>query len=265
MSTFRILSQAPVYFDTAGKPLSGGYLKFYATGTTTAKDVYSDADKSSNLGSTVSLDSDGRTESDVWGDGEYRVRLYASDDTLIAESDDVQLPGGAGSSIPALSSGKFLTNNGSVLQWAEIRQLPDPTGSSGKVLSTDGTNFTWIDKPADGSDGTSPDTSSTSTSATIAGFLIQTGSATAAASGSDSTSKAVTFGVEYDSAALFVGITPTTVSQNGPCQVTWNLTAAPTKSGFTVAFDVSEGNSGDSKVNNDVPFDWVAFGIKAAE
>lgn len=143
MTGFRILDQFPVYLDRLGMPASGGYLAFFDTGTDTPKDVFGDPDLTVNNGSTVLIDSAGRTVVDVWGSGAYRVRLYAADDTLIAEAEDVEIPGGTGAVIPALEANKFLTNDGGVLQWAQVLQVPDPTGAGGKVLGTDGTNTFW--------------------------------------------------------------------------------------------------------------------------
>jgi hypothetical protein len=144
VTAFRILDQSPVYFDLQGNLAAGGQLRFYESGTTTPKDVYGDEALTVNNGPEVDIDPDGRADVDIWGDGlgAYRVRLYASDDTLVWERDDVDIQGG-GTTIPALDSGAYLTNNGSVLQWLDILQPPDPTGQSGKVLSNNGTSLLW--------------------------------------------------------------------------------------------------------------------------
>src|SRR5690348_9531177 len=97
MAAFRILDQSPVYFLLDGvTPAAGGRIEFYEAGTTTAKDVYGDQDLTVNNGSSITLGSDGRAVDDIWGDGSYRVRVYASDDTLISDDDNVEIPGGAG-------------------------------------------------------------------------------------------------------------------------------------------------------------------------
>ena len=143
--SFRILNQSPAYLNTAGQPLAGGELRFYTTGTTTPKNVYGDAALTINNGSTVTLDSSGRANVDVWGDGEYRVRLYDSLGVQIWQRDNVREVTAAGATIPSMvgKAGQFLTNDGSVTLWQAIRQLPDPTGHAGKVLGTDGTVFLW--------------------------------------------------------------------------------------------------------------------------
>ena len=148
MASFRVLDQAPVYLNFQGKPVSLGSLSFFDTGQSiTTKDVFGDKALTVNNGAVVSLDSSGRTNVDVWGDGSYRVILKDALGATIWTRDDVEIPGGLGSStLPAFVAGYFLTNDGAVASWAAIRQLPDPTGNSGKQLGTDGTIFIWEDK-----------------------------------------------------------------------------------------------------------------------
>lgn len=266
MSTFRILDQRPVFIGRTGNyvglPLNGGYLKFYDTGTTTPKDVYADAAKSTNNGSTVALDSAGQSSVDVWGDGSYRVRLYDADNVLQSESDDVEVPGGTGTSIPALAANKFLTNDGSVLSWSTIRQVPDPTGSSGKILGNDGANFIWQDAPVA---PTAPITVAASSvkwgnTSSVAAFE-QWGSDTAPASGTYTCQKAITFATPFASVPI-VSLTVLGAGTGGP--IVSYLSAAPTVNGFTAVFDVAEGNSANSTMNNPVDFQWRAIGTVAA-
>lgn len=264
MATFRITDPFPAYLNLAGQLADGGSLKFYDSGTTTPRDVYGDPAKSVNNGSSVLIGSDGRPVHDIWGDGSYRVRLYDANDTLIDEADDVEIQGGGGTAIPALESGKFLTNDGATLQWEELRQAPDPTGSADKILSNDGANYIWIDKP---SNGTTPDVPITvgTTSVQIGNtsgkaLLIQKGSDSAPATGAIGTSKTVTFPTAYASAAWHVSVTPTADAQAGGL-VVHTLTSAASTTGFTVLFDVAEGAGASAKINNAVPFTWIAFGL----
>jgi len=81
--------------DSDDNPLAGGYINFYAAGTTTPKAVYSDADLSTSLGTTVNLNSAGAPVSGsnvpvliYPGLGDYKIRYYDADDTLIFEFDD---------------------------------------------------------------------------------------------------------------------------------------------------------------------------------
>lgn len=146
--SYRLLDQNPVYLDNAGQPLSGGFLAFYDTGTTTPKNTWSDKGLSVLNANPVQLDSAGRANTEIWGSGSYRVRLYDADMNQVYQRDNVdELATGAG--IPSMTgeSGKFLTNNGSSASWADVRQVPDPTGSSGFFLYTaDGVNLSWRNK-----------------------------------------------------------------------------------------------------------------------
>jgi hypothetical protein len=273
MPTFRILDQRPVFFDLAGNLASGGSLKFYSTGTTTPKDVYADPDKSVNNGSTVALGTDGRSSVDIWGDGSYRVRLYDADGTLVSEADDVEIPGGTGTTIPALVSGQFLTNDGAVMSWAEVQQLPDPTGSADKILSTDGSNFIWIAKPADGSAGTNAAVKVDAKNVTIGDgsgtqdkFVIQSGSGTISASGSTTAQKDITFGSSFKT-IMAVAVT---VTNNGVTSVQFTPSLAvlnKSLTGFTAYAQVSAhqgGSNHDANIISDITFDWIAFGAIAA-
>jgi hypothetical protein len=85
--------------DSDDNPLAGGYISFYAAQTTTPKAVYSDADLSTSLGTSVDLNSAGAPVSGsntpvliYPGLGDYKIRYYDADDTLIFEFDDY--PGG---------------------------------------------------------------------------------------------------------------------------------------------------------------------------
>lgn len=81
--------------DSDDNPLAGGYISFYAANSTTPKAVYSDADLSTSLGTTVNLNSAGAPVSGsntpvliYPGLGDYKIRYYDADDTLIFEFDD---------------------------------------------------------------------------------------------------------------------------------------------------------------------------------
>lgn len=204
MTAFRITDQNPVYFDLAGNVAAGGYLKFYETGTTTPKDVYGEQALTTNNGSTINLGADGRAVDDIWGNGSYRVRLYASDNTLISEADDVAVAAGAGATIPTLSALKFLTNDGAVMSWMEVREVPDPTGSSGKILGTDGDVPLWVDAPVAPTVEPVPVGGVAVTAGSIkAGkTLLQTGTGTLPATGTTKSTVNVTFGTAMASCAF---------------------------------------------------------------
>src|SRR5690348_16916307 len=155
MSAFRPFDPFQVYTDLTGALASGGNLHFYTAGTTTDADVFGDNALSVNNGATITIGSDGRAVDDIWCDGSksYRCRVYASDGTLIADRDNLSMPGSSSTSIPTLVANQFLTNANGVLLWAAIRQMLDPAGAANKVLGSDGTNAIWVDKPANGSNG----------------------------------------------------------------------------------------------------------------
>lgn len=139
----RFYDPAPTFFNTLGtEPVAGGQLVFYLIGTTTPKGTWSDPDLTIPNTNPVQLDSSGRAGVNIWLDGAYRVVLLDSLGATVWDR-DVNSGDGAGSTIPALLTGQYLTNDGSTLQWSDIRQVPDPTGSSGKILGTDGTSFIW--------------------------------------------------------------------------------------------------------------------------
>lgn len=267
MPGFRILDQFPVFLDRLGVPASGGRLEFYEAGTSTPKDVYGDPDLTVNNGPTVLIGTDGRSVHDIWGDGAYYIRLLAADNTLIADADDVAIPGGAGAAIPAMEAGKFLTNDGSVYIWAAIYQLPDPTGSANKILGTDGVNFIWQDPPKTPDPAVS-DVAVTATSFSISDgtkkVLVQTGTGTAPNVGGRDTSVDITFPTAFNANPMWIGITPRyagTVSAygNAPIPHVGNRSATS----FTAAFAAGERDDTNSgfNFNAEIPFDWIAVGL----
>jgi hypothetical protein len=260
MTAFRILDQSPVFFDLLGAIAAGGSLQFYAAGTTTPKDVYGDQALTVNNGDTIAIGADGRAVDDIWGDGSYRVRVYAADSTLISDDDNVEIPGGTGQVIPTLADGQFISALGGVLVAADVEQVPDPAGQSGKWLSSDGTNAIWATAPAA---PTAPITVGTADvqfgSTGGKAFFIQYGTATAPASGTYSTTKAVTFATAFNSTPVVMLDMTSNSQPGGP--VVAQLSAAPTSTGFTAVFDVAEGNPSQSSFVNDAPFNWVAFGL----
>lgn len=264
--SYRVVDPFAANFNQQGELLAGGRFEFYEAGTTSPKAVYADASLSTSNGSTVELDASGRPSVDVWGSGSYRVRLYDANGVLVREADPVRDPAAStGATIPPLEVDRFLSNDGSNLIWLPVLQVPDPSGSAGKFLSTDGGNLTWqslpeVEQPADPDVTVTANSFRAGSTASTTKFLIQRGSATAPASGSNTTQASVTFPVPFDT-VWHVSIMPTTNSQPGG-PVVWNLTAAPATTGFTAQFDVAEGTSSGANMVNPVPFTWIAFGTK---
>lgn len=267
MAAFRLLNQFPVYFDQQGRLADGGELRFYESGTTTPKDVYGDQALTVNNGSSVAIGSDGRTVVDVWGDGEYRVRLYDADGTLIGEADNVEVAGGTGQSIPALVTGQFLTNNGALLLWAPIREMPDPTGQDGKYPVASGSGYV-LQSPPEPPVIPEPDWTVGTTTLQLGEFLIQTGTATAPSSGARTTSTNVAFPTAYTS-ILHLSVTPNVSSVGaygiGATMAATGYVHGSASTGFTATFNSAD-DGGDSgfTVDNPVPFTWVAFGLAPA-
>lgn len=85
----------PQFFDSNGDPLAGGSLTFYAAGTNTLIDVFSDSAHLVSLGSTVSLNSTGRPVSGstlvtvYFGASSYKIVLKDSGGTTIRTADNI--------------------------------------------------------------------------------------------------------------------------------------------------------------------------------
>jgi len=98
---FEIFASGALY---SGAPIVSGYAKFYSAGTTTAKNAWSDKDKSSAV-TKQALDAEGRAE--VYGDGIYKIRIYQGDpDTtgvLRVEIDDYKCMGVIGGVVTVTS------------------------------------------------------------------------------------------------------------------------------------------------------------------
>ena len=141
--SFRVLNQAPVYLDQAGAICSNGTLTFYATGTTTPKNVFADPGLVTSNGNIIALDSAGRASVETWGSGIYTVVLKKADTTQVWSRDNVQ---DTSVTFPAGTAGQVLSTDGASpanLSFITVRAVPDPTGSSGKALGTDGTTLIW--------------------------------------------------------------------------------------------------------------------------
>lgn len=269
MTAFRILPDPfAVYFDLNGKLAAGGNLHFYAAGTTTDADVYGDEALTVNNGPTIAIGTDGRAVDDIWGDGSlsYRCRIYASDGTLVADKDNLGLPGSGSLTIPSLVAGDFLTSDGSVLVWQAIRQALDPTGASNKIIGSDGTNLVWVDKPADGTNGAAGTNANITLSAnqitmnngTGSLWCVQWGTGSAAASGGINTSTTLAFPTHFASTPSIVLISPTNDATGSGYLPTWSVNNA-SSTGASIEFGT---NGADPGVHFTAAqnFNWIAFG-----
>lgn len=76
----RVIPAFTQFFDDAGSPLNGGWLKFIVSGTvSTLKDTYSDLAETTPNTNPLQLDSSGRCPN-VFGSGAYKVISYEDDD-----------------------------------------------------------------------------------------------------------------------------------------------------------------------------------------
>lgn len=271
MSSFRILDPFQVYTNDDGTLAIGGSLTFYEAGTTTPEDVYADKDLTVNNGSSVAIGTNGKATKDIWGDAtkSYRVRVYSVNNTLLDDVDYIGAVGAGGLVIPSLQTGEFLTNNGTSLLWSAIRQMLDPSGAAGKYLVSNGTAWTFENKPTDGDAGTNAAVTVSTGFASIGDgsttqdlLAIQWGSETAPASGTPGTSKAVSFGTAFK-AINYVGINVTGTGYNSVGFYATPQALNKTTTGFTGSFNVAAhqgGSNSDANITGNIPFDWFALG-----
>jgi hypothetical protein len=268
MASFRIVDQLRTFYGLSGQLLAGGSLVFYTAGTTTPANVYGEPALTTNNGSTIDLDSSGRPDVDIWADTDnaFKMRLYDADDVLQGEIDNLEVPGGAGQTIPVPDSGELLTGDGTNFAVATIREVPDPAGNADKILSTDGTDLSWIAKPADGDDGTA-NVTQTATEFTVEDMAIVTGTGSGTAAGGRTQTATVTFATAFTSVPVFVDVVPsdTSLSSGGNNMPSWSVTAKST-TGFTVKFTMGETDDSQSSFdfNSAVDFAYIAVGVRTA-
>lgn len=258
MASFRILNQAPQYLLPDGSVNAGGKLYFFESDLTTPRNTWSDEAMTVLNSNPVVMDSAGRTTTDVWGDGEYGVVMADADDVTIWTRNNVQAAGGTGTTIPALLTGQFLTNDGSTLQWSEIIQVPDPTGSSGEYLTTDGSNVFWaaITPPS------VPTITIGATSIQINTILDQWGTGSAPASGFRQTAQTVNFPIAF-TGNPHVTVTATTITSCSGGQIAVPAVTSISPTQFTVQFDSDDFGQSNAEFTGAVTFNWRAVGVKS--
>jgi hypothetical protein len=138
---FRILDQSPQFFNAAGSALLvGGSVTFYASGTMTLLNTFTDPTLATPNNNPLIINSQGRI-ADVWGNSNYRMVVADSLGAIQWTMDNVQgpaaLPNQAG------NAGYFLSSDGTNLIWTPIVQVPSVTGQSGKVLGNNGASALW--------------------------------------------------------------------------------------------------------------------------
>lgn len=261
--SFRILNQAPQYLLPSGQVNAGGKLYFYETDLTTPKNTWSDEGMTTLNANPVTMDSAGRSVTDIWGDGEYGVVMTDSQDDEIWTRNNVRADAGAGNAIPALANGQFLSNDGSILQWQPVRQVPDPTGLNNYILGSDGEQAVWIQQPEE------PEIPEGGIEIVTGGvrwgnLMLQYGQETMPITGTHTTSKAVVFPTVFSSSPkVFLttqtpGITP--LGATG-CPATPGISTT----GFTLNLDVNIDSSDTGwNISTAAVVSWVAIGPVAA-
>lgn len=139
--------------DDDGNPLSGGLVYFYAAGTTTAKNVYTDKAKTAPY-TYVTLGTDGRTQ--VYGDGLYKVVVKTSAGVTYETWDNVYIRSAnfysrtVTSSATATVDDDFIlcnTNGGSIT--ITLPSIADTDVSHPLIIKRNGTNTVVIDGSED--------------------------------------------------------------------------------------------------------------------
>lgn len=96
-------------FDSNGDPLAGGKLYFYATGTLTPKDTFSDNALTAANANPVVADAGGRFGDIFLESGTYRVKLTDSDDVEIYDRDPVDGSIGSSGAVVEVTSDTTIT------------------------------------------------------------------------------------------------------------------------------------------------------------
>jgi hypothetical protein len=276
MPSFRLVDKTRTFFGQQAQLLAGGYLKFYEAGTTTPQDVYGNKALTTNNGSTIDLDSAGHPSVDIWADtaDAYFMEIYDASDVKQGELDNMEVPGGAGQTIPVPNTDEYLSGDGTNIIAVSLsgKLLPDMAGNANKILGTDGSVASWIAKPADGAAGTSDiviGTGSLKLSNGSSHVLQQWSTDSVAGGGGLSVSDTVTFATAYSSAPVVdVVATGGNASSAGNVEVDWRLSSVTT-TGFTVTFSSRTGGSsadlsGNSTLTGTVNYAWKAIGPTAS-
>lgn len=86
---YRFLDPNPQFCDSNGDPLASGTVTFYTPGTLTLKNVYTTSALSVATDNPMPLNSSGRTQSEVFLSGDYRVILKDSTGATVWDRDPV--------------------------------------------------------------------------------------------------------------------------------------------------------------------------------
>lgn len=260
MPAFQFYDPAPAFRDVlAENVLAGGSLTFYERETTTPKDTWSDPELTALNTNPLILDSAGRPNVAIFGDGEYSVKcMDAAGNTIWTR---IVIPGGDSDvALPSLAENQFWTSDGVNILATYIIQVPDPTGHADDILKSDGALPYWAAAPAE------PDIPEGGIETGVklvrwGDMMIISGTATLPASGTHTASLAVAFPTPFNAAPYFIGCTSTTGGIS-PLGAQGTITAqGQSATGFTINLDVNI-DSVDSGWNINVAavVQWIAFG-----
>lgn len=84
----RFINPFPQYITLSGAPNNGGFLKFFITGTNTAKNVFSDSAFSTSIGNEIRLSGSGRIPT-IFLNGAYAVTLTDPDGNELDSADPI--------------------------------------------------------------------------------------------------------------------------------------------------------------------------------
>jgi hypothetical protein len=278
MAAFRFFNPAPVYYGLLGiDPVAGGSLTFYDLGTTNPRNTWSDADLTTLNTNPVPLDSSGRSNVNIFLDGEYSVLLKDAEGATIWTRDVIS-GAEAGQTIPPLEPNEFLTNDGVNLLWQPVREMPDPTGSTNQYPVTNGSGYTLTNvpepEPPPDPDITVDEVARLFTagiSSDPTKLVMVSGTGQAPASGSYTTSASISFPDPFDTlwnVIITVTTDRVTNADTGwlPAQSVTGWTPGSGASGATVNFTLTEDDPGPpTTFTSPVPFAWTAIGTREIE
>lgn len=260
----RFYDPNPVYFDLlSNAPVAGGSLAFYEQGTTTPKGTWSDQALTIPNTNPVPLDSSGRANVNIWLDGAYSVRLL---DSLGAVSwtRDVNDGAATDSVFPTLQTGKFLSNDGSSVLWADLIQLPDPTGSDGKMVVASGGAYVLQAQPEVPESPVVVTANSIKTTGENDVLLDQWGTGSIPASGTKVASVTIPFPVAY---TAIPNVTANIARGSGvvPAGFIGCIGVSATATSVTIAWDLNVAQNGSEyNLSSPIPVTWRAIGKVAS-
>lgn len=269
MSTHQLIDPLVALDNLLGTGTApGGKLYFYALGTTTPKATYQDFAQTVPNTNPVILDASGRLQAQVWGDGDYTVKLDAADNTAIVSAVEIRDPAPATGGLPDPTghTGEFVTSDGTAYAWSgPWWPNPDPTGSAGymPVVNASGDGYILQPQPEPYVPPEPEEVSSADGYMQFGDVRVIWGSDTAPASDDKATSKLVTFSAAFDEAPYHIGLTPNlgTITANG--SLVCATYTSPGTGSFTANFSLADDdNKSWKKIDVDVPFTYFAIGKK---